>query len=484
MLVGPAKVFYMDGISTGLDSSTTYQIVKFMKQMVHSMDSTMIISLLQPAPETFDLFDDIILLSEGQIIYQGPQENVLDFLESVGFKCPKRKGVADFLQEVTSRKDQRQFWFKKNKRYRFISVPKLVEHFKSFHIGQQLYDELGIPYDKTKAHHSALVTRKYGISNMELLKASLAREWLLMKRKSFLYIFKTTQITIMSIVTFTVFFRTEMKHGRLEDGGKYYGALFFSLLNVMFNGTAEIPLTMFRLPVFFKQRDALFYPAWAFAIPIWLMRIPLSLIESSIWIIFTYYTIGFAPAASRFFCQILAFFGVHQMALSLFRFISALGRTLTNASTLATFTLLMSFVLGGFIVAKDDIKPWVIWGYYVSPMTYGLNAIAINEFLDERWSTPNTDPSFAELTIGKVLLKSRGMFMDDYMYWICIIALFGFSLLFNVGFIVALTYLDPLRDSKSGIQDGDNKIKKSSTTTAPSVKGYLPLPLKNSNWVF
>ncbi|KAK0583718.1 hypothetical protein LWI29_001978 [Acer saccharum] len=70
MLVGPAKVLLMDEISTGLDSSTTFQICKFMKQMVHVMDVTMAISLLQPAPETYNLFDDIILLSEGQVVYQ------------------------------------------------------------------------------------------------------------------------------------------------------------------------------------------------------------------------------------------------------------------------------------------------------------------------------------------------------------------------------------------------------------------------------
>ncbi|KAF6151866.1 hypothetical protein GIB67_010440 [Kingdonia uniflora] len=32
MLVGPAKALFMDEISTGLDSFTTFQIVKFMKQ--------------------------------------------------------------------------------------------------------------------------------------------------------------------------------------------------------------------------------------------------------------------------------------------------------------------------------------------------------------------------------------------------------------------------------------------------------------------
>ncbi|KAK2970571.1 hypothetical protein RJ640_030944, partial [Escallonia rubra] len=299
MLVGPAKALFMDEISTGLDSSTTFQIVKFMRQMVHIMDVTMVISLLQPAPETYDLFDDIILLSEGQIIYQGPRESVLEFFEFMGFKCPERKGVADFLQEVTSMKDQEQYWFRRDQPYRYIPVSEFAKAFSTFHVGKELAAHLSTPYDKAKTHSAALAVEKYGISNWELLKACFAREWLLMKRSSFVYIFKTTQITIMSVITMTVFFRTEMQAGTLEGGGKFFGALFFSLLNVMFNGVAELAMTVFRLPVFFKQRDFLFYPAWAFALPIWILRIPLSFLESAIWMVLTYYTIGFAPAASR-----------------------------------------------------------------------------------------------------------------------------------------------------------------------------------------
>lgn len=299
MLVGPATAIYMDEISTGLDSSTTFQIVNYMRHMVHVMDITMIISLLQPAPETYDLFDDIILLSEGQIVYQGPREHVLDFFEHVGFKCPERKGVADFLQEVTSKKDQLQYWFRKDQPYRYITVPEFVEAFKSFHVGQQIAEELSVSYDKSKIHPAALVKKKYGLSNWEVLKACFSREWLLMKRNSFVYIFKTVQITIMALISSTVFLRTQMPHGKLQDGGKFYGALFFSLLNVMFNGMAELAMTVFRLPVFFKQRDFLFYPAWAFGLPIFLLRVPLSFLESVIWIILTYYTMGLAPSASR-----------------------------------------------------------------------------------------------------------------------------------------------------------------------------------------
>lgn len=100
-MVGPVNALFMDNISTGLDSSTTFQIVNSIRQSIHIFNKTAAISLLQPPPETFELFDDIILLSEGRIVYQGPREHVLEFFESMGFRCPERKGVADYLQEVS-----------------------------------------------------------------------------------------------------------------------------------------------------------------------------------------------------------------------------------------------------------------------------------------------------------------------------------------------------------------------------------------------
>ena len=55
----------MDEISTGLDSSTTFQIIKFLRDTTHFLSYTTLIALLQPAPETYDLFDDVLLISSG-----------------------------------------------------------------------------------------------------------------------------------------------------------------------------------------------------------------------------------------------------------------------------------------------------------------------------------------------------------------------------------------------------------------------------------
>ena len=39
--------------------------------------ATILMALLQPAPEVYNLFDDIMLLAEGHIVYYGPKEEVL-----------------------------------------------------------------------------------------------------------------------------------------------------------------------------------------------------------------------------------------------------------------------------------------------------------------------------------------------------------------------------------------------------------------------
>ena len=39
--------------------------------MSHALQTTCLISLLQPPPETFQLFDDVMMISDGLILYHG-----------------------------------------------------------------------------------------------------------------------------------------------------------------------------------------------------------------------------------------------------------------------------------------------------------------------------------------------------------------------------------------------------------------------------
>lgn len=152
MIVGPTKALLMDEISTRLDSSTAFQVVTCLQQLVHITDSTALISLLQPAPETFNLFDDVILMAEGKIVYHGPCSHALQFFEDCGFKASD--------------------------------------------LGRKLDEQLSKPYDKSSCHDSALPFSICSLRKWELFKACMAREMLLMKKNTFVYVFKTAQVSI------------------------------------------------------------------------------------------------------------------------------------------------------------------------------------------------------------------------------------------------------------------------------------------------
>ncbi|KVI05977.1 hypothetical protein Ccrd_015657 [Cynara cardunculus var. scolymus] len=348
MIVGPSKVLLMDEISTGLDSSTTFQIVNSLKQFLHILEGTAVISLLQPAPETYDLFDDIILLTDGKI--------------------------------VTSKKDQQQYWMKRDEPYRFVTAKEFAEAYQSFHVGRKLGDNLSTPYDKSKSHPAALTHEKYGLNSKELLKACTDREILLMKRNSF------------------------MHKDDLEDGGLYTGALFFGVVMIMFNGMSEISMTIAKLPVFYKQRDFLFYPSWAYALPSWVIKIPVSFLEAGVWTILTYYTMGFDPNVSRFFKHYLILLLVNQMSSGLFRFIGALGRNMIVANTFGSFAILVP-----------------------------LNGT----------------------TLGTWAITGRGFFAEAYWYWIAVAALLGFIFFFNLIFALSLAFLNPFGKAQANASAED-----------------------------
>ncbi|XP_073108812.1 pleiotropic drug resistance protein 3-like [Elaeis guineensis] len=489
MIVGPKKALFMDEISTGLDSSTTFRIVTCLQHLAHLTESTVVVSLLQPAPETYDLFDDIILMAEGKVVYHGPRSHVLSFFEDCGFRCPERKGAAEFLQEVLSRKDQEQYWFNPRGPYTYVSADQFSEKFKAHHIGQNLNKELAKPCDRSQSLKNALSFNTYSLSKWELFKACMARELLLMKRNSFVYLFNTTKLTIVAIIVMTVFLRTRMGVDIIH-ANYYLGSLYSAMILLMINGLPELAMTVSRLPVFYRQRDSNFYPAWAYAIPASILKIPISFIESLIWTSLTYYVIGYSPEVARFFRHFLLLFLVHQVSLSLFRFLASFFQKLVTSSVSATVSLLLILLFGGFILPQPSMPGWLKWGFWISPMTYLEIGLVVNEFLAPRWQKI----TLANTTIGHQVLTSRGLNYSSYFYWISVGALSGYILLFNVAFMLALTFKRPIgvsraiisREKLSQMRGGDTHsttdLMNGSTTvshtseTKPKRNGRMVLP--------
>ena len=97
-------------------------------------------------------------------------------------------------KQVTSPKDQEQYWANAQRPYRYISVREFSELFKKFHVGATLLQGLSVPFPKDRSHQAALAKKTYAVSRTELFKANFAKEWVLYKRNAIITVFKTMQV--------------------------------------------------------------------------------------------------------------------------------------------------------------------------------------------------------------------------------------------------------------------------------------------------
>ncbi|OEL19703.1 ABC transporter G family member 41 [Dichanthelium oligosanthes] len=435
MIVGPSKALFMDEISTGLDSSTTFQIVSCLQQLAHISESTILVSLLQPAPETYELFDDIILMAEGKIVYHGSKSCIMSFFESCGFKCPERKGAADFLQEVLSKKDQQQYWRHGRETYSFVTVDQFCDKFRESQIGQNLAGEISKAYEKSKGHTNALSYSIYSLSKWELLKACFARELLLMKRNAFIYITKTVQAshlqmifcrTILSVNTNSWASLSYFLIGYTPEASRFFRHLL--ILFLIHSGA----LSMFRCVASYCQ----------------------TMVSGSV-------------GGTMSLLVILLF-----------------GGFIIPRSSMPNW-LKWGFWLSPLSYAEIGLTE----NEFLSPRWLKFTTLLLE-------LKPDFSGKFTAsgLTLGRRILMDRGLNFSSYFYWISIGALIGFILLFNIGFAIGLTIKKPpgtsraiiSRDKLTTFDGRDQHISKDTedrmhkpqaeNSSTPSWTGRMVLP--------
>ena len=96
--------------------------------------------------------------------------------------------------QVTSKKDQAQYWADPSKPYQFIPVSDIAAAFRSSKYGHAADSKLATPFDKSSADPSALCRTQFAISGWENLKVCFRREMILINRHRFLYTFRTCQV--------------------------------------------------------------------------------------------------------------------------------------------------------------------------------------------------------------------------------------------------------------------------------------------------
>ncbi|KAK0471076.1 P-loop containing nucleoside triphosphate hydrolase protein [Armillaria novae-zelandiae] len=96
------QVLMLDEPTSGLDAFTAASILDVLAQLAKE-GRTIITTLHQSSSELYKRFGNVLLLAKGgRVVYSGPASEMLDYMSSVGFKCPSMMNPSDFALDVVS----------------------------------------------------------------------------------------------------------------------------------------------------------------------------------------------------------------------------------------------------------------------------------------------------------------------------------------------------------------------------------------------
>ncbi|KAG9139257.1 hypothetical protein Leryth_011265 [Lithospermum erythrorhizon] len=101
-LIASPSVIFADEPTTGLDAFQAEKVMETLRQLAQD-GHTVICSIHQPRGSVYAKFDDIVLLSKGELVYSGPAgREPLAYFENLGYRCPDHENPAEFLADLIS----------------------------------------------------------------------------------------------------------------------------------------------------------------------------------------------------------------------------------------------------------------------------------------------------------------------------------------------------------------------------------------------
>ncbi|CAL8464402.1 g3937 [Coccomyxa elongata] len=126
-LVTQPHVLLLDEPTSGLDSETAVSIVELMRDLARQ-GRTVVTTIHQPNSTITDCFDDLLLLSFGNLIYMGKWAKSVEYFSSLGYRCPMYTNPSDFYMSLMKDEDASpklvELWKKEDDQW--VTTPRLT----------------------------------------------------------------------------------------------------------------------------------------------------------------------------------------------------------------------------------------------------------------------------------------------------------------------------------------------------------------------
>ncbi|KAI9190098.1 FAD-dependent urate hydroxylase [Blastocladiella emersonii ATCC 22665] len=100
-LVTSPSILFLDEATSGLDAFNAANVVECLRNLARNYNRTIVLTIHQPRSDIFAMFDRLLLLSKGHLVYSGAAQDAVHHFTQIGYQCPVGYNIADYLIDIT-----------------------------------------------------------------------------------------------------------------------------------------------------------------------------------------------------------------------------------------------------------------------------------------------------------------------------------------------------------------------------------------------
>lgn len=393
---------------------------------------TIIFSIHQPRFSIYKLFDSLVLLSLGEVVYHGPGPDSLTFFKTLGYHCEEHNNPPDFfldvingdpnavtsdVEQILSSTDMEKpsghegkYMIEKSEEVH----TKLVEAFKKSPWAQTLRKELD----------PILQTHNMNVQNGTVKRlppiqyaTNPLTQFLYCSQRTLRNLMRNPAVSVLQVMTMVIFavvvgaIYWQIDNSCASGLQNRTGAFFFIIMNMVFGNLSAVELFIKNRAIFLHENVSGFYRVSSYFLSTVICDVlPMRFLPTLGFASVVYFMIGLTNSFDKFCIFFLGLFLVSLSASAISFCISALVRIFAVANLLIAMAYVVMMVFSGLLVNLDSVPDFLEWIKYFSIFRYSLQGLSLNELKDMTF-VPGSDGK--NCTSGNEYLNYQGIDYDS-----------------------------------------------------------------------
>lgn len=367
-LVHDPAVILIDEPTSGLDSASALHVISLLQVMAAHQGKTIVLTIHQPGFRILELFDRLVLLSNGCVLHNGSLEYLEERIKFSSLQIPPHINVLEFAIDVTG-----------SIVIRTSETPNVHFHIKGHAEKKESLrtDDEGF----TVSNHNDMVEKcpSYVNSHIEEILILGGRFCKNIFRTKQLFATRIIQALVAGFILGSIFMNVDNNLGQVALQTRL-GFFAFSLTFLLSTMTEGLPIFLQERTIFMRETSRGAYRVSSYVVANTFVFLPFLLMVGLLYTVPVYWLVGLRGNIDGFLYFAMVVWMVLLMSNSFTACFSALVPNFIMGTSIIAGLMGSFFLFSGYFLSKEKIPSYWIFMHYLSLFKYPFECFLINEY--------------------------------------------------------------------------------------------------------